>query len=127
MADLTNNKKYNYKRGVSVGSYELDYTEVAAGATVANIPPNSLITGVTVIAKTAGQATSTADVKLDTTVLANEVDLTATGAATTTVTDAPTGGELIIEAGAVAPTAGNFVFLVEYIEYELTTGFYTDV
>ena len=128
MADLIRVGQNNYKREISVGVSDDMST---ADNTVFNLPANSLVTGVYVYVSAADTtASSTVDVKVGTTVVADEVAVAATGVASGTV--APTyfadGGAVAIAAGATAPAGdGACRLVVEYVELDLVTGELTNI
>jgi len=128
MADLTKIGKNNQKREVVVAVSETTATSATMDDTLFNIPViGVLIKSVTVVVETvSGAATSTVDVKMGATVIANETAVTATGAVTTAVDQYfATGGSISIVAGAVAPdAAGRLRVMVEYIELDTTNGNY---
>jgi hypothetical protein len=128
--DLTFNNKNNQKKEISVFASGVISTSATMNDTLFTLPAASLVTAVYAIVTTAsGTGTDTVDVKVGSTVIANEVVVGATGIASGTVTKGyfPTGGTVTVVAGADAPdTAGRFKLVVEYIETELCTGAYTD-
>lgn len=130
MADLRFEGKNNQKKGVSIFSSEVITTSATMSDTLFTLPANSLVTAVYAIVTTgSGTATDTVDVKVGTTVVANEVVVGVVGVASGTVTKTffPTGGSVTVVAGSNAPgTTGKVKIVVEYIETELTTGTYTD-
>jgi len=128
MADLTLVGKNNQKREVAVAVCETVATSATMDDTLFNIPVNSVVLSAKVLVETvSGAATSTVDVKVGTTVIANEVAVTAAGLIDGSVTPAQfaTGGPVSIVAGAVAPdAAGRLRVILEYIELDTSTGFY---
>jgi len=128
MADLTRVGQNNYKREISVGVSD---SMATTANTVFNLPANSLVTSVYVYVSAADStASSTLDVIVGGTVVANEVAVTATGVATGTVT--PTyftdGGAVAVAAGTTAPAGdGACRLVVEYVELDLVTGDLTDI
>ena len=130
MADLRFEGKNNQKKGVSIFSSEVITTSATMNDTLFTLPANSLVTAVYAVVTTgSGTSTDTVDVKVGTTVVANEVVVGVVGVASGTVakTFFPTGGSVTVVAGADAPgTTGKVKIVVEYIETELTTGTYTD-
>lgn len=130
MADLRFEGKNNQKKGVSIFSSEAITTSATMNNTLFTLPANSLVTAVYAIVLTgSGTSTDTVDVKVGSTVVANEVVVGVVGVASGTVakTFFPTGGSVTVVAGADAPgTTGKVKIVVEYIETELTTGTYTD-
>ena len=130
MADLTFNNKNNQKKTRSAFASGVITTAAAMSETLFTLPVNSLVTEVYAIVETgSGTATDTVDVKVGSTVVANEVVVGVVGVATGTVakTFFPTGGVVTVVAGADAPgTTGKIRIVVEYVEVELTNGQYTD-
>lgn len=130
MADLTFNDKNNQKKTRSAFASGVITTAAAMSETLFTLPVNSLVTEVYAIVETgSGTATDTVDVKVGSTVVANEVVVGVVGVATGTVakTFFPTGGIVTVVAGADAPGAtGKIRIVVEYVEVELTNGQYTD-
>lgn len=130
MADLRFTDKNNQKKVDSVFASGVIATSATMNDTLFTLPAASLVTNVYAIVTTAsGTATDTVDVKVGSTVVANEVVVGALGVASGTVTKTyfPTGGVVTVVAGADAPgTAGRIKIVVEYIETELTDGTYTD-
>lgn len=130
MADLRYNAKNNHKKERSAFASAIIATTATMSDTLFTLPQNSLVTGVYAIIETAsGTASDTVDVKVGSTVVANEVVVGVLGVATGTVakTFFPTGGSVTVVAGADAPdTAGRIRIVVEYIEVELSEGTLTD-
>lgn len=130
MADLTFNDKNNQKKTRSAFASGVITTAAAMSETLFTLPVNSLVTEVYAIVETgSGTATDTVDVKVGSTIVANEVVVGVVGVATGTVakTFFPTGGVVTVVAGADAPgTTGKIRIVVEYVEVELTNGQYTD-
>lgn len=131
MADLRFEDKNNQKKTVSVFCSGEVATSATMNDTLFTLPKASLVTGVKAIVITgSGTATDTVDVKVGSTVVANEVVTGVVGiAAITTVTPTyfPTGGTVTVVAGADAPgSTGVVKLIVEYIETELSNGTYTD-
>lgn len=130
MADLRFNNKNNHKKEISIFASGTISTTATMDETLFTLPDASLVTAVYAIVTTgSGTSTDTVDVKVGSTVVANEVIVGATGVASGTVakTYFPTGGTVTVVAGADAPgTAGRFKLVVEYIETELCEGTYTD-
>ena len=130
MADLTFNDKNNQKKTRSAFASGVITTAADMSETLFTLPVNSLVTEVYAIVETgSGTSTDTVDVKVGSTVVANEVVVGVVGVATGTVakTFFPTGGIVTVVAGADAPGAtGKIRIVVEYVEVELTNGQYTD-
>ena len=106
MADLTFNDKNNQKKTRSAFASGVITTAAAMSDTLFTLPANSLVTEVYAIVETgSGTATDTVDVKVGSTVVANEVVVGVVGVATGTVAKAffPTGGIVTVVAGADAP------------------------
>ena len=130
MADLTFKDKNNQKKVRSAFASGVITTAAAMSETLFTLPVNSLVTEVYAIVEAgSGTATDTVDVKVGSTVVANEVVVGVVGVAVGTVakTFFPTGGVVTVVAGADAPgTTGKIRIVVEYDEVELTNGQYTD-
>ena len=129
--DLRYEHKNNQKKESSVFASGSIATAATLDAIMFTLPRASIVTNVRVIVLTAsGTATDTVDVKVGSTVVANEavVGVLGVGAITTvTPTYFETGGIVTVVAGADAPdAAGVFKLIVEYIETELSEGTYTD-
>jgi hypothetical protein len=122
--------KNNQKKTLSVFASGYISTAADMDVTLFTLPVNSLVKGVYVHVYTAsGTATDTVDVKVGSTVVANEVVVGTTGTKTGAVTAAlfTTGGTVSVVAGADAPgTVGVICVVVEYIEIDLANGTYTD-
>ena len=132
MTDLTRKRDFAEKKVVSVASAEVNYTEVDDTAQVLfNLPSDALDTDVYCVTKVAGQASLTVDVGVDGGAeFGNDLDIDNTGVTTdfragTGVYDTGTGTAVTATFSA-APTAGVFVFVVEYIEYTLGNGCLTN-
>ena len=97
---------------------------------VFTLPKASLVTRVYAIVTKAAGAGDTLDVKVGSTVVANEIAISATGIYTGTVTPTyfATGGSVTVVAGdgGVLGAACDFRIVVEYIECDLAEGTYTD-
>ena len=130
MADLTYSDKNNQKKKISAFASGTIATSATMNDTLFTLPVNSLVTAVYAIVTTAsGTATDTVDVKVGSTVVANEVVVGVLGVASGTVakTFFPTGGVVTVVAGADTPdAAGRIRVVVEYIEVALTDGHYTN-
>ena len=127
--DIRFEDKNNQKKSVSIFASGL--ISKALGATpdytLFTLPKASLVTRAYVIVTDAADTGDTLDIKVGTTVVADEIALSALGVASGTVapTYFPTGG--VVSAVAVAGgAAGAYKIVVEYIETELTDGTYTD-
>lgn len=146
MTDLTRLRKFAEKKTYSVSAATVKHGDVA-GTTLQELfklPANALITDAAVVVKTAGQTSLTVDFGFDGgNELGNDLDIDGAGVVTvplvtsTTVTGnaetaagtavkAPridTGtGKTVTAKFSADPTAGEFVFIVEYIEYDLGNG-----
>jgi len=131
MADLRFENKNNQKKEISVFASGVVATSATMSDILFTLPRASLVTDVKVIVTTAsGTATDTVDVKVGSTVVANElvVGVLGIGAVTAIVpTYFATGGSVAVVAGADAPdAAGRIKIVVTYIETELSEGCYTD-
>ena len=124
--NLKRNSKFNQKREVSVGVFELGYADITgAGSVVATFAANSVITKVVVLENTAVNTGATFDLLAGTSVIVNEGALDANNSATVVVLDLDIAKDITIRAGVTAPTQGSVKILVEYIEYTQTNGEYT--
>ena len=124
--NLKRNSKYNKKREVSVGVFELGYADITGdGSIVATFAANSVITKVVVIETAAVNTGATFDLLAGTTVVVNEGALDANNSATVAVVDLDIAKDITIRAGVTAPSQGSVKIIVEYIEYTMTNGEYT--
>lgn len=124
--NLKRNSKFNQKRDVSVGVFELGYADITGdGSVVATLAANSIITKVTVIKTSAVNTGATVDILAGTTVVVNEGALDANNSATVILVDLDIAKDITIRAGATAPTQGTVRIIIEYVEYTMTNGEYT--
>lgn len=124
--NLKRNSKFNQKREVSVGVFELGYADITGdGSVVATFAANSVITKVVVLENTDVNTGATFDLLAGTSVIVNEGALDANNSATVVVLDLDIAKDITIRAGVTAPTQGSVKILVEYIEYTQTNGEYT--
>ena len=125
-ADKKRTGTYNFKRKVSVMVAEglLEADILVDGLIPFHLPDNSFITGVSVnVTTVSGTGSSTVDVLVGSTVIANEVPVTVAGATVANDLDSvtrkfATGGDITLKAGAVTPADGALVcdLIIEYIE-----------
>lgn len=123
----TKTEGFNEKKGVRVFVGDIVEADIVAGTAICNLPDNVYVTkafiDVTTVSTTAN---ATVDLKVGSTVIANECAATALGYAAGTNVPAKfaTGGAVTAVVGAVAPAAGDLVctVYVEYIEYKTRTG-----
>ena len=124
--NLKRNSKFNQKRDVSVGVFELGYADITGdGSVVATLAANSIITKVTVIETSAVNTGATVDILAGTTVVVNEGALDANNSATVILVDLDIAKDITIRAGATVPTQGTVRIIIEYVEYTMTNGEYT--
>lgn len=124
--NLKRNSKFNQKREVSVGVFELGYADITGdGSIVATFAANSVITKVVVIETAEVNTGATFDLLAGTTVVVNEGALDANNSATVAVVDLDIAKDITIRAGVTAPSQGSVKIIVEYIEYTMTNGEYT--
>ena len=124
--NLKRNSKFNQKREVSVGVFELGYADITGdGSIVATFAANSVITKVIVIETAVVNTGATFDLLAGTTVVVNEGALDANHSATVAVVDLDIAKDITIRAGVTAPSQGSVKIIVEYIEYTMTNGEYT--
>lgn len=128
MPDLTRVSDNNEKKTISVVSAVVDHSQVSDTSNVVlwNIPGRCLITRAYTVTEVPGQASLTVDVGFaGGAELMNDADLDGTP---NTVDDALTTpiwsgtGKQVTAKFSADPTAGRFVFIVEYIEYTLGNG-----
>ena len=132
MVDLTRKGDFAEKKAVCASAAKLVHGDVSdtANYELFNLPPNALITAAYCVVHVAGQANLTVDFGFDGAAeLGNDMDIDEVGP----VEGAPDAGALDTGTGkkvtakfSAAPTAGEFTFVVEYIEYTLGTGKLTD-
>lgn len=124
--NLKRNSKFNQKRDVSIGVFDLGYADITGdGSIVATLAANSVITKVTVLETTAVNAGAKFDLLAGTTVIVDEGALDSNNSATVSLVDLDISKDITIRAGAVAPTQGSVKIIVEYVEYNMTNGEYT--
>jgi len=132
MADLTFVGKNNQKKEYSVfASASIAYAiSTTPSDTLFTLPAASLVTNVYAIVTDAADTGDTLDVVVGSTVVANEIAISALGVASGTVvpTYFPTGGVVtcVAGAGAALGAACAYKIVVEYVETELAEGTYTD-
>lgn len=130
--DIRFENKNNQKKSVSIFASGLITKALGAtpDCTLFTLPKAALVTSAYAIVTDAAGTGDTLDIQVGTTVVANEIDISALGVATGTVTPTyfPTGGVVsaVAGAGGVLGAAGSYKIVVEYIETELTDGTYTD-
>ena len=124
--NLKRNSKFNQKRDVIVGVFELGYADITGdGSVVATLAANSIITKVTIIETSAVNTGATVDILAGTTVIVNEGALDANNSATVILVDLDIAKDITIRAGVTAPTQGTVRIIIEYVEYTMTNGEYT--
>lgn len=142
MTDLTRKKDFSQKKTRSVAAARVTH-DMVSGTTAQelfNLPANALIVDAMVVVEVAGQNGLTVDFGYtgSANALGNDLDIDGTGVVKTplTVTNDGAGtdpvaggiaiptttGKEIIATFSADPTAGSFVFIVEYIEYDLANG-----
>lgn len=130
MADLRFEGKNNHKKEDSVFASEVITTSATMNDTLFTLPKASLVIAAYAVVLTgSGTSTDTVDIKVGSTVVANEVVTGVVGVSSGTVTPTyfPTGGTVTVVAGADAPgTTGKIKIVVKYIETELSSGMLTD-
>ncbi len=131
--NLTRENTNNQKRGVCVAVTE-GLTEeqiLGDGCVPFTLPENVLIISAAInVTNISGTASSTVDIRVGSTVIANEVPVTVAGfveGIDNVVRKYPTGGDVTILAGATAPANGALVtdLIIQYIELDKHTGEYT--
>jgi hypothetical protein len=130
--DIRFDNKNNQKKGVSIFASGLISAANASTPdyTLFTLPRAALVTRAYAIVTDAAAAGDTLDVKVGSTVVANEIAISSLGVASGTVTPAyfATGGLVSVVAGDGAALGGAAIFkiVVEYIETEVSDGKYTD-
>lgn len=138
MTNLTRVGKNSEKKTMSVSAARIKHGDVADTALqqLFVLPANCLITDAHVVVEEAGQGSLTVDFGFDGgNELGNDLDIDGVGVVTvplvvsgsgTVGTKAPriaTGtGKTVTAKFSTDPSAGSFVFIVEYIEYDLGNG-----
>ncbi len=146
MTDLTHLRNFSEKKTMSVASARVKHGDVGDTALqeLFNLPPNAVITDAMVVVEVAGQNSLTVDFGFDGgNELGNDLDIDGTGVvsvplvtsttvsgnaetAAGTATKAPriaTGtGKTVTAKFSADPSAGEFVFIVQFIEYDLGNG-----
>lgn len=124
--NLKRNSKFNQKRDVSIGVFDLGYADITGdGSIVATLAANSVITKVIVLETADVNTGATFDLLAGTTVIVNEGALDSNNSATVSLVNLDISKDIIIRAGATAPTQGSVKIIVEYVEYNMTNGEYT--
>lgn len=150
MTDITRLKKFAEKKTRSVSAARVNHADVADTALqeLFVLPANAVIVDAMVVVEVAGQSSLTVDFGFDGgSELGNDLDIDGTGVVSvplvtsTTVTgEAQTAAGTAVKAPRIAtgtgktvtakfsadPSAGEFVFIVEYIEYDLGNGMLTN-
>ena len=135
MSDKTRDDNNFQKRGVCVFTAPLAEADIlSTGSSYGNLPERVVVISAAVLVTTvSATATATVDIKVGSTVVANEVAVTAAGFIAGTMVAAnqyfATGGMITVLAGAVTPAAGDLVgeLVIEYIELDKVTGEYTQI
>jgi len=135
MTDKTRDDNNFQKRGVCVFTADLAEADILlTGSVYGNLPERSLIVSAGVLVTTVSTtASSTLDIVVGATVVANEVAVTAAGFIAGTMVAAnqyfATGGAITVLAGSTTPAAGDLVgeLVIEYIELDKHTGEYTTI
>ena len=154
MVDLTRKKDFAQKKTSSVATARIEHADIATADGTAlhelyNLPNNAVIKNAMVVVEVAGQTNLTVDFGFDGgNELGNDLDID--GAAVVSVTQSilaltlTEGVPNTLSAGTVSkspmiatgtgknvtakfsakPTAGTFVFIVEFIEYDIAVGTY---
>jgi len=125
MADLSRVSKNDQKKEISVFTTDTMSTDAH---TFGTLPKGSLVTGAfVVVSKVDSTASSTIDVKIGSSVIANEVPVDALATITPTVAPLffPTGGQISVAKGAVPGAGtGEMRLVIQFIELDLTDGTY---
>lgn len=131
--DLTRRPDFNEKKTLSIQAVPIKYTDIsdATAHKLFTLPPNCLVTQAYVLTKTPGQALLTADLGF-TEVNGNDLgdDLDVNGPAgkvdanmSTFYMGVDTGtGRTVAITFSAKPTAGEWVVVVQFVEYTLGNG-----
>lgn len=133
MTDLTRKGKFAEKKTRSVASARIEHTDAAGteNLDLFTLPENAVIVDAFVIVEVAGQTGLTVDFGYDGgNELGNDIDIDDTTGAVKPVKSATTvplqlltgTGKNVTAKFSADPTAGRFVFVVEFIEYDLGNG-----
>lgn len=130
MTDLRRKAKNAEKKTLSAASATILHSDVTTGANeIFEIPENVLITSAYCIPLTAGQSLLTVDLGYDGGAeLGNDLDIDDTavkGGQLSTALHSGTG-KTVTATFSADPTAGEFVFVVEYCEYLVGNGCLTN-
>jgi hypothetical protein len=126
VVNLKRNSKFNQKREVSVGVFDLKYSDISTdGSLVATFAANSVITKVFVLVTSTVNTGAKFTMNAGTTAIVTNGALDANNAATSALVDLDIAKDIVIKAGSTAPTQGSVKIIVEYIEYTQTNGEYT--
>ena len=118
--------KFNQMRKVNVGVYDVVNADIVGdGSTVATLAPGTAIVGVKVLASGTA-STPKVTIKAGGSTLVNDQAIATTGVLTSTLLNLTNGGDVVLS-GGVGSASGTFKFLVDYVEYDKTTGEYTPV
>ena len=130
MTDLTRYKDFAEKKTVSVSAAQILHSDVAGTALqeLFNLPEKCLIVGAGIVVDVAGQAGLTVDFGFaGGNELGNDIALNSTGYKQVSLVTVLTGtGKNVTAKFSADPSAGDFTFIVEYIEYTLKNGQRTD-
>lgn len=130
MTDLTRKSTFSQKKGVCVASARITHDMVADTAlnTLFNLPENAIITDAFVVVEAASQAGVTVDFGYDGgSELDNDASVASVAVIKTELALNTGTGKAVSAKFSAAPTAGTFVFVVEFIEFDLATGPLMDV
>lgn len=127
--NLTRKTDFIKKKNTSVSAARVAFGDIPLAVDtyqLFNLPADCLITAAYVIPHIAGQATLTIDLNFGATplIVNADVDDTAVKKDAGISIDTGTGGIVTVSPDA-DPTAGDFTFIVEYIEYDRTNGEFT--
>lgn len=124
--NLKRNSKFNQKRDVSIGVFDLGYADITGdGSIVATLAANSVITKVVVLVTSTVNAGAKFTMNAGTTAIVTNGALDANNSSTVALVDLDIAKDIVIKAGSTAPTQGSVKIIVEYVEYNMTNGEYT--
>ena len=133
MADLRREGKFNQKKSVSVAAATLtggSLIKAAEAYKLFDLPEDAVIINTKLYVRVAGDALATMNIGFDGgtgSELGSAIALDSIGVANGTANVVTGSGKTVIVTPSTAITRGEFTVIVEYIEYNKTTGEYTAI
>lgn len=125
MTDLTRKGNFSEKKGVCIASARVtaDMVEDTTPHILFNLPKNAVVTKALAVKEAVSNGGVTADLGFDGgSELLDDEALSAVAVGDADVALATETGKQVTATFSAVPTAGIFVFVVEFIEYDLSTG-----